>query len=781
MRAVEFLDKIDPALLAYQDWCSVGMALKHDGATASEWEAWSRRDSARYVAGECFRKWDSFQGGGSSPVTAGTLAEFAKRQGWTPERRADTGPGHELDWDSVIGGVDVRIVKHDWLEDKEIVAPDSWNPVKDLTDYLSALFSSEEYVGFVCESWQKDGEIGKFYPKKGIYSKTCGELIQELSRCKGDLGKVIGDCNPECGAWIRFNPLDGQGVSDANVTAFRYALIECDGIPIERQAAIYAELELPAAALVHSGGKSLHAIVHIDAANMQEYRERVNYLHEVCEKNGLAIDKANKNPSRLSRLPGAVRNGQKQYLVGLNQGQQSWSDWKAFIEAANDNLPDFENLGDCYTSPPALADTLIDGVLRVGHKMLVAGPSKAGKSFMLLQLAMAIAAGRDWWGWKCRKGKVLYINLELDRASCIHRLIELYRVTGWDVGSIRNLDMWHLRGKALPLDLLAPKLIRRAKKIGYKAIIFDPIYKILTGSENEADDMAAFCNQFDLIGAETGASPIYCHHHSKGAQGSKSSRDRSSGSGVFARDPDAILDLIELSVSPVKRKVVEDRMICDAAAVWLDINLPGWKTLIGQDDALVKPKLKAAVWPSLSESQQAALAAVWCAARETAQSMSGWRVEATLREFRTFPPVNLWFRYPVHVLDAEGHLATAKADGEESPWQRDKNDKKEAQAGSNTDRLSLAWQNASNLGELDQVSLSELASAAAADPKKVKSWLKEQDLLHLNNRTQMVCAVQFAIAEAIAMTAKGIADSTIMKTLGVTKAELETWKYEASK
>ena len=31
------------------------------------------------------------------------------------------------------------------------------------------------------------------------------------------------------------------------------------------------------------------------------------------------------------------------------------------------------------------------------------------------------------------------------------------------------------------------------------AIIIDPIYKVITGDENSASDMAAFCNQFDKI------------------------------------------------------------------------------------------------------------------------------------------------------------------------------------------------------------------------------------------------------------------------------------------
>nr|WP_275895736.1 ArpU family phage packaging/lysis transcriptional regulator [Streptococcus intermedius] len=51
------------------------------------------------------------------------------------------------------------------------------------------------------------------------------------------------------------------------------------------------------------------------------------------------------------------------------------------------------------------------------------------------------------------------------------------------------------------------------------------------------------------VAAELGSSVIYCHHHSKGSQGGKKSMDRASGSGVFARDPDALIDLVELDVT----------------------------------------------------------------------------------------------------------------------------------------------------------------------------------------------------------------------------------------
>lgn len=75
-------------------------------------------------------------------------------------------------------------------------------------------------------------------------------------------------------------------------------------------------------------------------------------------------------------------------------------------------------------SSSTVAPALISGVLRQGHKMLLAGPSKAGKSFALIELALCLASGKPWLGrFECAVGKVLYVNLEVDRASCIHRFI----------------------------------------------------------------------------------------------------------------------------------------------------------------------------------------------------------------------------------------------------------------------------------------------------------------------------------------------------------------------
>lgn len=725
---LELLEHIDPSVLDYQQWVNVGMALKEEGFSADVWDEWSRQDAARYHHGECQRKWNTFTGS-RMPVTGGTIAQYAMEQGYALPSRDD---GTELDWDGFIGGKrkqDTVVVDTRWLEGKDVPPPprnfDGHEQARQLSRYLETLFEAGENVGYVTSTWEKDG---RYLPSKGDYSRTAGELIEALGKCQGDIGSVLGDYTPEAGAWIRFNPLDGQGVKDSNVTDYRYALVESDERSIEDQYAILHELELPIAMLVHSGKKSLHAIVRVHAANFTEYRQRVDYLYNVCEKNGLKLDTQNRNPSRLSRMPGVLRDGRPQYIIASNIGKSSWDEWHEWIEAVNDDLPDPESISEVWNDLPQLAPPLISNVLRQGHKMLIAGPSKAGKSFALIEMSIAIAEGLSWFGWKCTQGRVLYVNLELDRPSCLHRFRDVYNALGWQPDHLSNIDVWNLRGKAIPMDKLAPKLIRRAAKRGYIAIIIDPIYKVITGDENSADQMANFCNQFDKVCTELGCAVIYCHHHSKGTQGNKRSMDRASGSGVFARDPDAMLDMIELEPTESLRKQAGDRAYCDTIANVLDRNpsLPNWRDQISQDDALVPDRLRDAMQCMMGEYTFRALCSLGDEARQKAEHRTAWRIEGTLREFPSFKPRNLWFDYPVHTMDDSGALEDIRTETEPAQrpaWKQKGWQAKKEKQSSNWEKLRTGF---SALQIDGSATITDLMEYSGLSRNAVKTWVDHQ-------------------------------------------------------
>ncbi len=275
-----------------------------------------------------------------------------------------------------------------------------------------------------------------------------------------------------------------------------------------------------------------------------------------------------------------------------------------YEDVKDKDLPEPITLEEALKNPPPLPEAIIDGVLRKGHKMIVSGCSKAGKSFLLMELCIALSEGLKWLGFQCKKCKVLYVNLEIDKASFIDRFSKIHTAMGLK-SDIDDICVWHLRGKSLPLDKLVPALIRRASGYNFDAVIIDPVYKVMTGDENSARDMAYFCNQFDKLCTQLGCSVIYCHHHSKGLQGYKKAMDRASGSGVFTRDADAILDLIRLETSEE----------------FLNFN----------------------------------------ADKENA---TAWRVEGSLREFPPFKPVDIWFEFPIHRVDEKNTLKKLYAEGD---------------------------------------------------------------------------------------------------------------------
>lgn len=156
----------------------------------------------------------------------------------------------------------------------------------------------------------------------------------------------------------------------------------------------------------------------------------MSFLYDFLEKNGVTIDRQNRNPSRLSRMPGITRNGNRQYLAATNIGRKSWNDWMDYVEGVTDELPDMVPLSAYWDDPPELPEVLIESILRRGHKMLISGSSKAGKSFLLMELCVAIAEGRKWLNFQCQQGRVLYVNLEIDPASAMTRFFKIYEALG---------------------------------------------------------------------------------------------------------------------------------------------------------------------------------------------------------------------------------------------------------------------------------------------------------------------------------------------------------------
>ena len=579
LNVVDALNFIDPSNTDYDSWLRVGMALnnatKEDPSiTWKDWDDWSKRDSrpGMYQPGLCEKKWAGFHPDGG--VSEATIFQLAFANGYKVN--------DAFDWNSEIN-----------------FDGECWNgAVADLKQFINLLFYPEDTINY-CLTAKYDEAKDKYHPASKGINRNAGELLEKLEHY-GDINNALGDYNENAGGWIRFNPMDGNGVKNENVTSYRYCLIESDSLSLNEQLKKIISLKLPCQTILTSGNKSIHAIMRIDAKDAKEYKDRVLWTFNVLDENGFNVDRNNQNPSRMCRMPGLKRGDSYQELISGRIGLPSFEEWKDYIENGMDDelLPEVESYSDIVKNPPPLKEELIEGVLRRGHKMIISGASKSGKSFSLIDLMSCVAEGKEWLGFKCQKGKVLYLNFEIDRASFFERIRKVYEAKGWEP-TTENIDVWNLRGKTMAISKLVPKLLQRARNKDYSLIVLDPIYKIQAGDENSAGDIAKFTNEVDKIATELDSSIVYCHHHSKGSQGFKRAMDRSSGSGVFSRDADAIIDVIELSNDEYK-----------------DMEHYG--------------------------------------------ELRAFRIEGTLREFPSFEPVNVFYDFPIYRLDENGILDNSK-------------------------------------------------------------------------------------------------------------------------
>lgn len=641
------LNSIDPSRLTYQEWLEIGIALKAEGYSVSTWADWSRSDP-RFKEHD-LNKWGGFN---ADTMSAGTIFHYAKLYGNYTAHRA-------LSWDDGLkANYEEVLTAQKPVEDEQ--------PYEMAIRYLETLYKPDEWVSYVTSAEFREDQH-KWVPANGGSLRKCEDIIRDLKEGK-DIEAGFGTMNAAAGAWIRHNP--AKGPNDKDVTAFRHVLVESDVLDIEDQKKILIESELPISALIESGGKSIHAIVKIDAADEAEYKKRVNFLFEYMSNKGFVIDKNNKNPARLSRLPGAMRGDKRQKLIGTNLGRASWLDWKDFIDGIMDNLPPILDFWEQVQSPPQLSPELIAGVLRCGNKMIITGESKAGKTCLSQNLAVCLASGRPWLGkFQCKKGKVLYINLEVEEASLFCRFKQIFEANGWEFNEqdCRNIRPWNLRGKAVPLDELADSVIRRCRNEGpFIAIILDPLYKVQQGDENSAEAIIKFCNALDRIAHETGAAIIYDHHHPKGAAKDKLI-DRGAGSGVFARDADAICDLSFLS---------PDKALLE--------------TVGAQIESGEKPM----------------------------------QIGFILRDFKDIKPINIWFKFPVHYVDSTNLLEGSPIEGS-----KEDNLNKSYKRTTEKERHDLLSQIFEMCAENGEASLTDMVDWCSGTPSKrtLERYIREFD------------------------------------------------------
>lgn len=208
----------------------------------------------------------------------------------------------------------------------------------------------------------------------------------------------------------------------------------------------------------------------------------------------------------------------------------------------SDGLPPILNAADFLADELPLPKPLIKGIFDVGGKMVLGAGSKSYKTWLVLDMATAIASGTPWLGLETQQAKVLFLNFEIPAPFFQRRLNSVLLKKGLPPATKANLDVWNLRGYGGDYKKMIPKISKRIDGKGFDLVLADPAYKLYGNiKENEASAMGEFFNAGEELATVNNVGLLMSAHFSKGNQSLKDAIDRVSGSGVWGRDPDTFI------------------------------------------------------------------------------------------------------------------------------------------------------------------------------------------------------------------------------------------------
>jgi hypothetical protein len=155
---------------------------------------------------------------------------------------------------------------------------------------------------------------------------------------------------------------------------------------------------------------------------------------------------------------------------------------------------------------------LIKGLVPTGSLVVVWGPPKCGKSFLVTDMALHIALGREYRGRKVSQGTVIYITCE--GQSGFPARIEAYRQ--YRMGEDEEAPSFYLLSTRLDLVSEADRLVFEiTAQLGIvipALIVIDTLNRSLTGSENSDEDMSAYILACDKLRERFKCAVMIIHH-----------------------------------------------------------------------------------------------------------------------------------------------------------------------------------------------------------------------------------------------------------------------------
>jgi len=175
-----------------------------------------------------------------------------------------------------------------------------------------------------------------------------------------------------------------------------------------------------------------------------------------------------------------------------------------------------------FDLPGRTYEQLIKGVLTEAEMSLLLGESQSGKSFLAIDMAMAVARGVDWFGHRVRQGGVVYQAGESAvgvRRKRFPAYRQHYGVAAEPLPVVLLQEPLDLYSSDDPTDAFIEECKYWAKtfSVPLRLIVIDTFNKATPGAnENDGKDMGIVLARCDRIRKATGAHVMLVHHLNAG-------------------------------------------------------------------------------------------------------------------------------------------------------------------------------------------------------------------------------------------------------------------------
>jgi hypothetical protein len=159
---------------------------------------------------------------------------------------------------------------------------------------------------------------------------------------------------------------------------------------------------------------------------------------------------------------------------------------------------------------PKEKDYLIKNMLPKNAVIQLLSPPANFKSIFALSIAVHIANGKDFLGFKTKKHNVAYLDKENNRQIIADRMKKICK--GLNLKRKKFPTTFLLKEGMLDNPTFLEQLIEYVEEEAIGLIIFDTLVRFNSGNENSSQDMNKLYQAFVKLQSNTGATILFLHH-----------------------------------------------------------------------------------------------------------------------------------------------------------------------------------------------------------------------------------------------------------------------------